>query len=380
MKINEKNITVESKLSKEEELVLLLSDLINPDINRIDELLSDKLDWYQVLGILTYNRTAGLAYEVISKSQNFNNINREFKFALYSIYEFQKLRAQEINKEVIEISQIFKENNIQHAFLKGTVLALTLYPLGCRASNDVDLLVNSEDVTMCGKLLNQLGFIQGHYNIQTKVIQPASRHEIIRSKLNYGEVVPYEKAINSPGVNSIRIDLNFSLDWKATGTEQSVRNFLQNGTSDYCVNDMNIRSLSPEYFLIHLCMHFYKEAVGLRWVINQRDLSLYKLIDMYVCINDNKFQLDWNKFNKIIKENNIESECYYALKVLSDVLIFTNNNEFLKEIELLKPKNIDYINLVIDPKHPDIKFKWKNDTIDRFFNLLRQRELIPLVE
>lgn len=78
----------------------------------------------------------------------------------------------------MKISEVFKEHNIQNAFLKEAMLALTMYPLGCRASNDIDLLVSFGYITLCGNLLKKLGFIQGVYDIQNNTVNPSNCYYI----------------------------------------------------------------------------------------------------------------------------------------------------------------------------------------------------------
>ena len=84
--------------------------------------------------------------------------------------------------------------------LKGAVLCKK-YPKGYRTSNDIDLLVCPERVTQIGKALIKEGFRQG--DIRNGTFIPASRKEIIESRMTRGETIPYIKEVNLPGKNLI---------------------------------------------------------------------------------------------------------------------------------------------------------------------------------
>lgn len=95
--------------------------------------------------------------------------------------------------------------------LKGAYLCAH-YPDGYRTSNDVDLLVLPKDVTTIGNLLARSGFRQG--NIRNGEFIPATRQEIIESKMMRGETVPYIKEVDLTFMKFFKVDINFSLDYK----------------------------------------------------------------------------------------------------------------------------------------------------------------------
>ncbi|UJF31352.1 nucleotidyltransferase family protein [Paenibacillus hexagrammi] len=95
--------------------------------------------------------------------------------------------------------KLWNKSGIPHAFLKGSILAHSIYPAGCRISSDIDILLRAEDLTACGHVLKELGFIQGFYDENERIVVPATRREILNHRMNYGEVVPYRKAVQEPG-------------------------------------------------------------------------------------------------------------------------------------------------------------------------------------
>ncbi|MCD1258651.1 nucleotidyltransferase family protein [Paenibacillus athensensis] len=362
-------------LSLEQELVLELSQFRNPKAERIKELVVQKLDWAEVLGHLVYNRTAGIAYHTLRKA-SVPFFNREFEFGLFLINEIQAQRTKSHRVYITKIAQAMNESGIPHAFLKGSILAHSVYPIGCRISSDIDILLRASDLTACGKVLKDLGFIQGFHDENTNEVIPATRREILNHRMNYGEVVPYRKTINEPGINLIEIDINFSLDWVAQGTEQAVDNFIQQAEGYEFEENLKISSLPKEYFLAHLCVHLFKEAAVLNWVDYQRDLGLYKFVDIYGFLTDPTIKVDWNKFIAIINENNIVNESYYALEYTRTFFPVLNEIEsFIAALNSIKPQDTEYLNQVVDPTNSSIVYEYNQDLLTRFFNMKRYNSL-----
>jgi hypothetical protein len=359
----------------EHELILELAQFNTPNKERIIELVAEKLDWAEVLGHLMYNRTAGIAYHVLRKvSAPF--FNREFEFGLYLTNEIQAQRTRAHKFYITKISEAMKKSGIPHAFLKGSILAHSIYPIGCRISSDIDILLRAQDLTACGNVMKELGLIQGFHDENENVVIPATRREILTSRMNYGEVVPYRKVVNEPGINLIEIDINFSLDWMATGTEKAVENFLEQAEDYEFDNGQKISSLPKENFLAHLCVHLFKEAAVLTWVGYQRDLGFYKFVDIYGFLSDASIEVNWPKFVEIITTNNIINESYYALEYTRTFFpVLNENTAFITMLEGIKPENTDYLEQVVDPSNPDLKYRWTKNLIARFFDMKRYEAL-----
>jgi hypothetical protein len=358
-------------ISMEQELVLELAQFRNPNKERIMELIRHKLDWAIVLGHLIYNRTAGIAYHVLRQCSA-PAFSREFELGIYLIHEIQTHRAKAHKQSIIQIADAMNQSGIPHAFLKGSILANSIYPAGCRISSDIDILLRSQDLTACGQVLKELGFIQGDYDENTHTVTPASRRDILNFRINYGEVKPYLKVANEPGINLIEVDINFSLDWMAQGTEQAVESFVAEA-EDYLFDGVHrIRSLPKEFFLAHLCVHLFKEAAVLNWVEWQRDLNLYKFIDIYAFLSDPEIKLDWDKLVRVMEENDILKECYYALEYTRTFFPVLNDNVGLIDLlKRIKPDNVEYLEQVVDAADPSAIYRWNQDLISRFFDMKR---------
>ena len=114
----------------EQELILNLIDRYGMNRERVIELLKMGLDWEYVLGFLTYNRVAGIAYHNILECNPYeDDINREFRLNLFLNYNIQSLRTLTFRQHILEIAQALDKENIAYAFLKGAVFYRIQYIL-----------------------------------------------------------------------------------------------------------------------------------------------------------------------------------------------------------------------------------------------------------
>ena len=194
----------------EQDFFVELCNFTDPDIEKLEELVNDCATPC-VLGHIFFNRMQAVAYGTLKDVGLLNKVNREFRNSLASAY------AQNVEKNdsffacLKKLSGILINHLGKYAMLKGAVLC-GLYPSGYRTSNDIDLLVRAKDVTDIGNTLSLAGFRQG--NIKNGEFIPATRKEIIESKMMRGETVPYILEVNLPYMKYLEVDINFSLDYK----------------------------------------------------------------------------------------------------------------------------------------------------------------------
>ncbi len=231
----------------------------------------------EVLGHLFFNRMQAIACGNLTEHECLGMVNREFRTSLKSAYDQNVAKNNSFFRSVDLLSDVLRNHHGKYAMLKGALLCRA-YPDGYRTSNDIDLLVRPQDVTLIGDALTAAGFRQG--NIRNGIFVPASRREIIESKMLRGETVPYILEIGLPHMRFLEADINFSLDYKNGETD-----VLELMLHDSTVIG-NISTLNKRDFFIHLCCHLYKEATTLPWVEMKRDMTLYKYADIYMLLDD----------------------------------------------------------------------------------------------
>lgn len=325
-----------------------------------DESLLEAAATPAVLGHLFFNRMQAVAYGTLMERGMLGKVNREFRNSLKAAYEQNIEKNRSFFKCVQYVDEVLAECQCGYAMLKGAYLC-KVYPEGYRTSNDIDLLVLPEDVTRIGEVLIKAGFRQG--NIRNGSFVPATRKEIIESKMMRGETVPYIKEVNLPGMQFLEVDINFSLDYKpgdAVLLEEMIRN-----TTVETLGDYSVRTLRREDFFVHLCSHLYKEATTLPWVEMMRDMTLYKYCDIYMLLSGaSEKQVDF-LFERA-RELRMEKICAFAVLQMSELFDFDNRYavEVAKNILADEP---DFIHTIIAPKEKKEYVFSEKSIVKRFF-------------
>lgn len=313
-----------------------------------------------VLGHLFLNRMQGVAYDTLRRNGLLGKVNREFRNSLCAAYEQNVQKNKSFKKCIAMLSNILAPCSFRVAMLKGAYLCAH-YPDGYRTSNDVDLLVLPKDVTMIGNLLISAGFNQG--NVRNGEFIPATRQEIIESKMMRGETVPYIKEVNLPFMKFFEVDINFSLDYKNGDGD-----ILSDMLSNLCVKnerEIAIPTLDDADFFIHLCAHLYKEATTLPWIEMKRDMALYKYGDIYLLISEmNKEQL--HAVYTRAAHLKMEKICAYA--ILETMELFDMKNPLAYGLSCAALGNDPNFRLrVVSPKDKKMLMYKTSNVSERFF-------------
>lgn len=292
---------------KEKELFLELCAFRAPNAKKIERLLKLDAATSDVLGMLFANRMAGVAYHVLKETALLDLVDREFRNSLRNA----SLLNEKINEDFLGcikfLSMELDACGVPYALLKGAYLCHK-YPKGCRTSNDIDVLIAPEDVGKVSARLKMAGFKQGH--MKNGVFVPATRQEIIESKMTRGETVPFIKETKLPFMKHLEVDLNFSLDYK--NSDDTVLKEMLARTQVMTVGSAKVRTLDPADFILHLCAHLYKEATTVPWIRMKRDMTLYKYCDIYGLLMDFKRE-DFDLLFDRVKNMQMEKEFLYCM-------------------------------------------------------------------
>lgn len=354
-------------MKAEKRYILELCKFRNANKDTLLRMMERELDYPYILGHLLYNRVGGIAYFTLMNANLLSSVNREFRNALRSIYENNCAKAQSFRMAMMDISEVCHSLSCQYALLKGACL-VDLYPQGLRTSNDIDFLVHPKDITELCSALKRAGFSQGFIN--NEMFIPASRREIISSRMNRGETVPFVKKVDYPHMEYMEIDINYSLDYKPETDLRVLCDFLEGVEPNLC---NGLKSLNRVDFLLHLCAHLYKEATVFWWVQRGRDISLYKYCDLYLLIMD---FFDLNFATQLLRRTislELQPVVYYALHYTKEIFQITNDalDYLLAEIQ---PSNMDFLREIIDPSTGK-NYRFDKEYIDWVFCSRRKGEL-----
>jgi len=339
------------------------------ETDKLLAVLEDKtLNWIEILGYLCYHRVAGLAYEIIN-AINIRKLDFPVFFAIYMIHQSQSIRIELQKGYVKSISSALREANIEHVFLKGAVLSSTIYPVGTRAFNDIDILVSKKSIQKIKNVLYELDFLQGKYDYRKGVVDKFDQDALTQSVNTRGEIAPFVKIVDEKIIKTIDVDVNFSLDWKPDGSDEAVDHFLNERVLTPVDNNFSIYSLKEEHLFIHLCSHFYKDSALIDFVKKRKVLDLYKFVDIYTFIQTYFGRINPEEiFDESVKygfDRHIFFTLNYIIKVFPDILAIRNVDVLYQKYNYM---NADVMTVIFDQYNSEIKMKDKNSLIDRLFS------------
>ena len=243
----------DSKRQPEEELLICCART-NADSEtaaRIRVLLNAGIDWTLFIGLAVRHGMLPLVYRQLKETEP--NILAESRAeSLMSGFFAITVRNLRLTSELLQILKTFRDQAIEAVPLKGPVLAESAFGAVCwRHFGDLDVLVRPRDVSKAKKLLESLGF---HPEFILDKIQEAA---YMRSEHAFQYIRAEDKLALELHWRLLDRYLCFSLDgddfWRSLASQR--------------LAGQPIRSLSPEYLLVYLCVHGAKHYwERLEWI------------------------------------------------------------------------------------------------------------------
>lgn len=351
--------------SEMKNLLFMLSDIYMEESDEVIEPENPS----QLFGDICLNRLQGIAYNNIKKLKNLYLIDTYSK-NLEVLYKDNIRKSQYFKKSIVYLSKILENASFNYSLLKGAYLTTKLYEPGYRTSKDVDILVHESDITACQNLLKSEGFTQG--SIRNGKIVEATRKEVVMSRMNYGEVIPFVKEIDG---EYFCVDINFSVDYKPDDGDIVAR-LLENVI---CIEyeDTKFKTLDPVHFLIHLCCHLYKEATTMDWVLRRKDLQLYKFCDINLYMNEVMNESLSKDLIGRIHELQLEKACYYTFKNLSIIYPNILKIEWYSDLlHSIRPENTEFMTEIVSPLEK--KTYYYDISFEEWFDLLDRKKALKL--
>ncbi|MFZ5989707.1 MAG: nucleotidyltransferase domain-containing protein [Bacillota bacterium] len=362
-----------NELTKERQLVLLCSRGVLKDehIEDIKEILSDRLDWKEILYQGITHRTLNMMYYHLDRLGLTHKIEEEVLKAMKSQSKAYAVRNKVYFGEIKKIFEILNSKGVRAAILKGNFLSANVYPsIETRTFNDIDLLMDLKDEKVICQTLEELGYVQGQYNEVTKEIIPVTRKQKMFHLMSTGELQVFLKKMDNPFAPLAEVDLNYNILWKGHCPYRIDTAGLLERAVEADLDGGKIYTLNYEDFLIQLAFHLYKEAVNLLWISDLRDLKIYKFVDVAIFVEKFTDQIDWDKLVKFSIDNDCSKIPYYTFYYVNLMYGDVIPQAVMKALE---PDNKDYLDEYgIDGEKPS---KWKFDFFTRLFETSRVLEL-----
>ncbi|MBC1744143.1 nucleotidyltransferase family protein [Listeria welshimeri] len=241
----------------------------------IKEIIIGELNWDYIIAKTVRHRITGYFLKGLKRLELENHLPNEFAKLLMNMKKYQKMTNNILEGEIVTVNDLLNKNNIRFAFLKGVIFNKTINEYGDRFSNDIDILVPKEELNLLDKILRENGFVQTY--AEENLVE-ASREVKLTQLIYYHDTVPYKKYTYKEEQGwKIELDINFQFD----NSDNDVTRIVIENTKEYTKDSNAVIGLSDEDNLIHLYVHFWREYEGEAWVRNGRNLTLYKLIDIY---------------------------------------------------------------------------------------------------
>ena len=356
------------KLSIERQLVLMTAIEVPEDMGvELERIITEPIDWSDVIFQMITHRTINMFYYNLKKFSLFGTLEKELQRLLETQCQVFSERNSYYLIELATILRELEKNKLVVPILKGNLLASIVYPaIETRIFNDLDLIVKLDDIAAVTKALENIGFLQGHYDEENNVIIEASRKEKILQQVASHELQEFQKISNNRFAKLVQVDVNHDILWKGTcpykvNTKDLIERALPieiNNTKGYMLDYIDN--------IIQLSCHLYKEATLMIWITDLRDLKIYKFADIYMYIKRFYDQIEWKLLVERVKGYNLEKVIYYNFHYLE--MMFGEIIP-IDVMDALRPEDLSYLDEYgIENKEPS---KWEFDFFTRLFDTNR---------
>ncbi len=211
--------------------------------------------------------------------------------------------------ELERILKALSEVGIRPIILKGPALIEIIYngDIAKRPFNDLDILIREKDWRVFKKVLLGLGY-------------EISKED---SKRIRGKLIPSLSICHFYLVNSGKAMVDVHFDPLQLGLKMKTLEDLWATARKISIGKQEALVLSPEYQLLHLCVHANRH--GYR--------KLIWLLDIYFLLKREGRSINWRKLQKITSIEALEAPVYLTLKLVHEVFSLKLD----ERIEVFKP-------------------------------------------
>lgn len=144
-------------------------DLFTIITNNNLDILSNNVDWYQLLAISVEEKIEAYLYAVLSSNKITDQIPKSVKKAMYLSYQYNCEKNALYFHEFNNIHKNFIKNKIQVYPYRGLFLITNIYKnYGLRHMEDIDILISKSDELTIKRLLENEGYTLSLINDKNK--------------------------------------------------------------------------------------------------------------------------------------------------------------------------------------------------------------------
>lgn len=253
-----------------------------------------QLDWSDILRLGDSHYVLPLLYHQLKNKNALKLLPQDAQEVLTQVYELNCRRNDIIYNEILNIVSLLHPAGIEPVLLKGSAgLFMGLYgERGLRLMGDVDFLVSKKNSLKCRELMQSAGYspIEGLY------LPDADEH-------HHGFPLVHED-------HSIRFEIherladNPFLDSRSMiGDSQAIQ-----------VEGGILRIPSKTHFVINNILHHQVFDQGLE----NENILLYQLVDLYMIRDKFESQLDWNTIGAFFLRHSLEDAFCFTIDMLQN--------------------------------------------------------------
>lgn len=259
-------------MNKSQEVVInLLSHAIRGQKYELD--INENINWTEIIEEANEHSVKGLIYTAINNTNYTKTMDKEILDDLKKTTFFSGMYQINHIKQVAKVLDELDKEQIQVVALKGLIVR-EFYPKPeQRTMGDADLIVKEDDLCKVTSLLKALGY--------TESCDEYHHHIRFRHK-NYLDIEVHWVLGNGKFFDSVN----------------SIEDNIWETCIPVSIGGSNALSLSLEDMALHLITHMVNH-------IKDAGFGIRQLCDLVVLVEKQGYLIDWNLFNKKVKECNI---------------------------------------------------------------------------
>ncbi|WP_283589573.1 nucleotidyltransferase family protein [Staphylococcus nepalensis] len=258
------------------------------------------------------------------------------------IIDYSQKRNKEYIREANKISNVLSDKGIKHVFLKSMSIITDLYSSPSeKRFGDIDILVDKSQLEISEKIFCDLDYQYGIFDYDKKKIIIPDRKEIVSRKMFSHQTYEMCKYKNNIVYN---LDINYLFQWKENDSSSiDLKYLLSDCTEFYADGLLKIFRFKPLINFIHMCCHYYNEAVFFMhndYYIGKdpKELKLSRILDIVLMYEKYKFNI--LEMYSVSKQFGIIDKVSYCLKIINTISPRYLNDKILEKFDVLS-SNVD---------------------------------------
>lgn len=305
----------------------------------IVRLFQENINFDYVYRQLILNKISNLAFQNLRETRILGRIPKLYRRNMEDVFTASSLRYEKYISIAKQAAQLFEQNRLTYAFLKGINLQNKIYrhcSMFVRDFSDLDILIDPTDEALFISVMGKMGFREGKYDMYSEAFSPSTRSDVLKGKMFYHQIPPFCKKISPyySYANAVFLDVNFYPFFGGQIKDPiEISEFMKNVCrTPYYNENFTYLSLRDEYDLLQNCFHFYKDML---YAPRKTMRDIYKIIsflDIREFIRNHRATLNWDKFSQLVSSNGLNESVYIVLylteQLFHDLQVDTLIQEF----------------------------------------------------